>query len=404
MKKTLVALAALAATSAFAQSSVTIYGIADVAYASKTHTAANGTVLSKTAGIGEGFNAGNRIGFRGTEDLGGGMKANFVIENGINITNGNLFSTRAAASGQQLDGNFAASGNMPAGAYSTGTNRQAYVGAAGGFGEVRLGFQYTALYTVSTLSGYHVGSEQPGGDLAHGTLDNANYGGTRANGITYILPKFGDVTATLQMGAGSGRETAELSAASDTTGKTVDNLKRTSLLLNYASGPLNASFAHTKAKFNNSAVTAKALGVAANQFGLAGVAVDAAVERDYDATLNQLGASYQLGALKLVGTWADGERIGTTDATKTTSSKAQQVGAEYAYGKARPFLTTGTAKTYNNTGAVAFDAKLTQYGVRYDLSKRTTAYFISGSTKDSIATAATIAERKATAFGLFHSF
>jgi predicted porin len=169
-------------------------------------------------------------------------------------------------------------------------------------------------------------------------------------------------------------------------------------------GPLNASFAHTKVKFNNSAVTAQPLGTAANQFGLANTAVTAAVERDYDAALNQLGASYQLGALKIVGTYADGKRTGTTDATVTTSSKAQQLGVEYSYGKTRPFLTTGTAKTYNNTDALTFDAKLTQFGVRYDFSKRTTGYIITGSTKDKFATTTTIAERKATAVGLAHSF
>ena len=385
-----------------------MYGIADVAYVSKTHTGADGAQLSKASGIGEGYNAGNRIGFKGTEDLGAGKTAGFVIEQGINLTNGQLFSTRAAAGGQQLDGVAATGGtgnNMPSGAYSTATNRQSFVSFGNkSFGEVRAGYQYTALYTVSTNSGYHLGSEQPGGDLAHGTLDNANYGGTRANGITYISPAFNGVTATVQYGAGSGRETAEFSTASSTSGKTVDNVKRTSLLLNYVNGPLNASFAHTKVKFNNSAVTAQALGVASNQFGLANTAVDAAVERDYDATLNQLGASYQLGALKIVGTYADGKRTGTTDATKTTSSKAQQLGAEYAYGKARPFLTTGTAKTYNNTDALAFDAKLTQFGVRYDFSKRTTGYIISGSTKDNFATTTTIAERKATALGLMHSF
>ncbi len=142
MKKTLVAIAAFAATGAFAQSSVTIYGIADVAYATKTHTGAGGATLSKASGIGEGFNAGNRIGFRGTEDLGAGLRANFVIEQGINITNGQLFSSRAAAGGQQIDGVSAAGGagnNMPSGAYSTATNRQAFVGAQAGFGEVRVG-------------------------------------------------------------------------------------------------------------------------------------------------------------------------------------------------------------------------------------------------------------------------
>ena len=126
MKKTLVALAALAATGAFAQ--VTMYGSIDVAFGVKTHTAGDGSTQSKTSGVMEGLNAGNRIGFRGTEDLGGGLKANFTIENGLNITNGALFSTRAAAAGQQIDGYGAPAGNMPTGAYSTSTNRQSYVG------------------------------------------------------------------------------------------------------------------------------------------------------------------------------------------------------------------------------------------------------------------------------------
>jgi predicted porin len=77
-------------------------------------------------------------------------------------------------------------------------------------GELRLGYKYTALYTVSTNSGYHLGSEQPGGDFAHGTLSNGDFGGTRANGITYITPKMGDVVVTLQKGAGSGRNSAIL--------------------------------------------------------------------------------------------------------------------------------------------------------------------------------------------------
>lgn len=170
MKKTLIALAALAATGAFAQSNVTMYGSIDVGQIYKTHTAADGTTLSKTTGIGEGMNAGNRLGFKGTEDMGGGLKANFVIETGMNITNGNLLSTRAAAAGQQYDGLPASSGNaanMPASAYSASANRQSYVGVSGGFGEVRLGYQYTNLYQLSTLSGYMNGFEQPGSDIAH---------------------------------------------------------------------------------------------------------------------------------------------------------------------------------------------------------------------------------------------
>jgi predicted porin len=404
MKKTLVALAALAATSAFAQSSVTIYGIADVAYVNKTHTNLNGTVASKTSGVSEGANAGNRIGFRGVEDLGGGMKANFVIENGINITNGQLFSSRAAAAGQQIDG-ISASGNMPTGAYSTGTNRQAYVGASGGFGEVRLGYQYTALYTVSTLSGYHVGSEQPGGDLAHGTLSNADFGGTRANGITYIAPKMGAVTLTLQKGAASGREDVEATAPANL--RSTDNNNRWSLLANYAAGPLNASYARTSMKVEQSAAS-NLTGYATNIFGALNATAYSATTgaaKSQSNTLDQLGASYTVGALKLVATIANGKITDTATVANTSKTSAQQIGAEYTMGKARPFFTTGSAVVKNSAGTKTFDAELTQFGVRYDLSKRTTAYAMSGSTDDKAqATAANIKERKFTAIGLAHSF
>ncbi len=402
MKKTLVALAALAATSAFAQSTVTIYGSADVAYVNKTHTSAAGDTLSKTVGVGEGFNAGNRIGFRGTEDLGGGAAAGFVIEQGINLTNGQLFSTRAAAGGQQLDG-VAAAGNMPAGAYSTATNRQAFVSASDkAIGEVRAGYQYTALYTVSSLSGYHLGSEQPGGDLAHGTLSNGDFGGTRANGLTYIAPTMGGVTLTLQKGAATGREDVEIAAPAN--GKTVDKNNRWSILANYTNGPLNASYAHTDFKTKSNAVAAGT--VTTTIFGAVTAASTAAAgEKDQANKLDQLAGSYQLGAAKLTASYAKGQIRDAVTTTNSADTKAQQFGAEYALGNARPFVISGSAKiTRANDSVVTFDAKSTQFGVRYDLSKRTMAYAMSGSVKNDAATGATIQERKATAVGLYHSF
>ena len=408
MKKTLVALAALAATSAFAQ--VTMYGSIDVANVTKQHTNVNGTIASKTTGIGEGFNAGNRIGFRGTEDLGGGAKVNFVIEQGINITNGALFSSRAAAGGQQLDGISAKGGwgdNMPAGAYSTGTNRQSFVSYAAGFGEIRAGYQYTNLYTVSTNSGYHLGSEQPGGDLAHGTFNNAAFGGTRANGLTYISPRFSGVQATLQMGAGSGRETADIDtgANSTTTGKTKDTNKRTGILLNYTNGPLNASFAHTEMNIEGSLVTANTTPTTLLG-GTAGKTLTATtVATDYSNKLDQLAGSYQLGAAKLTASYAKGQVRDAVTATNNANTKATQLGAEYAFGQIRPFFITGKLKADNTTGTALFDAKSSMFGARYDLSKRTLAYVMSGKVKDDTETTATkVNERKAMAIGLYHSF
>ena len=160
MKKTLIALAVMTVSgAAFAQSSVTMYGVIDVAYGSHKTTNLDGTVTRKSSGIMDGNNAGNRIGFRGTEDLGGGLKANFVIEQGINPTSGDGFNKRVSTSHHQVDGTTA---------YSTGNSRQAYVGASGGFGEVRAGYQYTNSYDLVAFNGLSR-SEFHGGVFQNGT-------------------------------------------------------------------------------------------------------------------------------------------------------------------------------------------------------------------------------------------
>jgi len=145
MKKSLIALAALAATSAFAQSSVTMYGNFDVGYGDHKTTSRDGTAFTKTAGVMDGSWAGSRLGFRGTEDLGGGLKANFLIEQGINVTSPEAFNQRVASGGHQIAGSST---------YSIGSNRQTYAGISGGFGEIRAGYQYTNSYDVVAFQGY----------------------------------------------------------------------------------------------------------------------------------------------------------------------------------------------------------------------------------------------------------
>lgn len=103
---------------AFAQSSVTIYGIADtgVEYVNKQPTA--GAHVTRVV---SGAESGSRLGFRGTEDLGGGLRAFFRLESGINFDNGTY-----------------AQGGLPFG-------REAQVGIAGSWGEIALGRQAPAL-------------------------------------------------------------------------------------------------------------------------------------------------------------------------------------------------------------------------------------------------------------------
>jgi predicted porin len=114
MKKSLVALAVFGAFAgaASAQSSVTLYGVIDVNI-QRNDPKASG--VNETLGVNSGHQAGSRLGFRGAEDLGGGVRAIFTLENGFNPDNGTL--------GQ--------SGRL--------FGRQAFAGLAGGFGEVVLG-------------------------------------------------------------------------------------------------------------------------------------------------------------------------------------------------------------------------------------------------------------------------
>ena len=110
-EKSLIALAVLAASgAAMAQSSVTLYGVAD---AGVTYLNGAGQLGAVTSGN----NLTSRLGFRGVEDLGGGLKANSVLEGGFNLDNGDgAVVTAGANAGEGFQ-----------------FKRQSTVGLAGGF-------------------------------------------------------------------------------------------------------------------------------------------------------------------------------------------------------------------------------------------------------------------------------
>lgn len=171
MKKSLIALAAVAATGvAMAQSSVTLYGVADVAVGYNSDKGPNRLAEKTTAARANStFNNGNsRIGFRGVEDLGGGLKANFQFEQGVNLANG------------ATDANT--------------FQRQAWVGLSGGFGTLRLGRQLTpsfhgiAAWEITGTANYSVVANQFGW-AGVGSRDDAL--------IQYITPDFGGFKAHL---------------------------------------------------------------------------------------------------------------------------------------------------------------------------------------------------------------
>ena len=180
MKKTLLALAAVAASSAaFAQSTVTVYGVADVSLESVKGDDTLSRVSSDNL-------ASSRFGLKGTEDLGGGLKANFVLESAIKVDTG--------ANG---------------GGTTRFFDRAAWVGVAGGFGELRLGRQDTSIGLLAGNSSI-LGAQAYDDLKISGAFSGNTYRRTD-NAITYILPKFVDgLSAQVQYSTqASGTEVAD---------------------------------------------------------------------------------------------------------------------------------------------------------------------------------------------------
>jgi predicted porin len=166
MKKSLLALAALGAISgvAHAQSSVTLYGIVDEGF--NINTNAGGKHLYN---LSSGVLQGSRWGLRGTEDLGGGLKAIFVLENGFDVNTGKF--------GQ---------GGLEFG-------RQAYVGLSSNYGSVTLGRQYDSV--VDYVGPLEVGDQWGGYIAAHpGDLDNLNNDYRVNNAIKFTSSNYNGLT------------------------------------------------------------------------------------------------------------------------------------------------------------------------------------------------------------------
>ena len=139
MKKSLIALAAFAATTAFAQSSVTLSGIIKGGIAANSYSgSATATNNGSNTSVSDGS---SRFILSGTEDLGGGLKANFSIDTRF----------RADENGGAPTGGLVGTGN-------------AFVGLSGGFGAVQLGKLDThyCMGAVATVRGVCRVSGGPG--------------------------------------------------------------------------------------------------------------------------------------------------------------------------------------------------------------------------------------------------
>ncbi|MFT4266878.1 MAG: porin [Xenophilus sp.] len=267
MKKKLIALAAAAGTGlACAQSSVTLFGTVDLGVTSQTTTATDpqtGTsVKTRRTSLASSGSSSSYIGFRGTEDLGGGLAASFWLEAAVNADDG------TAGAGSQSS------------ASSLLFNRRSTVSLSGHFGELRLGRDYTPTYWSDTLfdpfgttgSGASVISTVSGNT----TLANSNY--MRAsNSVSYFLPSnLGGFYGQLQYAMPENTSTSTTTGSSTTT-TTGQAGRYAGGRFGYAQGPLDVALSYGES-----------------------VTDDTSELRRQVRTLN-LGSSYDFGPVKLFG-------------------------------------------------------------------------------------------------------
>lgn len=315
MHKRIFALAILTALagSAAAQSNVTVYGVVDAGIQYKN----DGNPAGNTWGMESGQQSGSRIGFKGQEDLGSGLLATFVLENGFNVDNGTYAQSEASTS--RLFG------------------RQAWVGLEGNFGKVRLGRQQTELYrALEAVDPFQLGlAGNVQRVFGYGTYSSDPFARSD-NTVSYTSPTINGFTVTASYGFG---ETAGDTSANRTVG----------LGGSYVRGPLNVHFAYRKA---NDVTGPTILGGAGGNERAAFV-----------------GATYDFGVAKIHAAYAD---------NKLPTAIGEGKDRNYLLGVSAPAGIRGTmvASWAHNKVNDLSDGKSDQFavGYTYALSKRTNLY------------------------------
>ena len=322
MKKSLVALAALAFVGvASAQSSVTLFGVVDAAYEHLSGSALPGSVNKLV----QGANSSSRLGFRGVEDLGGGLNASFWLEAGLNNDSG---------AGANTSLNNQSTGSTGGGGLTF--NRRSTVSLAGNFGELRLGRDYTPTFWNKTVfdpfGTVGVGSES---NLSLAVLTTAT--GVRAsNSVGYFLPgNLGGFYGQLMyaMGENVSNTVNGLGQDSSSDGNYAGGR------IGYANGPVNVAIAYGKTK-----------NVATNGYS------DANIAGSWDFGVATLMAQYNQ------------EKVSYDPVSNT--NKTYLLGVNAPVGPGNIVASYSHAKTDGNT----FKANQYALGYVYNLSKRTAIY------------------------------
>ena len=394
MKKSLLALAVMGAFAgvAQAQSSVTIYGVIDTSMNQGTDKVnLNGTtttVKQTTTGAGKDGLASSRLGIRGVEDLGGGMSASFVWEQGlVSIGNG---GTGIQASRTAADADVSTQTTTP-----FVDARQVYVGLADKkMGEIRLGRQATGIHNViATYSAGYANNVAGALYSAQGSVQNSSSSRPHEvyvnRMVNYMTPNMSGFTAEFQVASQTASsETNLVSAAASTA-------------------------AYQGARLTYAGVKDLSVGFAISQIDLNGATAD------IKQSVMGLGASYNLGPVQAFGLYTKASQK-LASGTKLNDQTAWELGVRAPISKTIDTWASYLGGSSTGTGAVAattlaftdiavsgnVDISGFQLGAKYNFSKRTNIYAVGGTQarKGTGVNAASKNEATQIALGVNHTF
>jgi predicted porin len=354
MQKKIIALAVagLVSGAAFAQSNVTVYGVADMGYVYAMDYAGSSQAAKDTKDISKmysGGQSGSRLGFKGTEDLGNGLAANFRLESGINMDNG---------SAAQNGGTF---------------SRWATVGLSGkNWGEVQFGRRDTL--SDELIGGFDVTGRNTVAQASPIMKDVGRWD----NMVAYISPNWSGfvLKAAFSTNATDGQASAPTGAnyksevdAAPVSGVDANNLAKTNVYAygisgTYVNGAIKLGAQYDKydpqnvtgSNFNTSEQWTV---VGSYDFGFANIGVEYGEINYGQNTYVSTGA----GSAGFTSANQDSRQQYTIGAMIPVGAKAR-IAVQYAHGT-DSFITAGMGDQTNSMWGVA--------GF-YDLSKRTNLY------------------------------
>jgi predicted porin len=337
------------AGAASAQSSITLSGIVD-AWVGQTQHKVGATPAGTGYVVDSGGAQASRWSLRGTEDLGGGLKTSFVLEQGFALDNGTVSTVSNS---------------------NIGFNRGAYVGLSGDFGDLRLGRMLGAFDALRGSTNHLYDSSGfastgqvwgAGTTAANGlpAVTGTDYLARGNNTVMYITPVWGGFSGSVSASASEGASTA------------TDAPRIASGHAKYTAGPLRVGYSYQAENY----ATGK------NKFHL-------------------VAGNYNFGPVNLVGAFQ--RQIDERIAGHQTS-KEWELGLDAPFGQATVAVGYASAVTENGVGRKVVDAHGLSLMATYDLSKRTRLYTATRQLKVTRADGSTSLDASRFGVGVTHRF